>query len=212
MRCDRKYQPLNNEANKKLLIKIKKVIPLYVRIARLIRDIPDKSIEAGPNISNLRQILEQEGVECQCIRCREIKADYEIKEKIILDRIDYPASAGTEIFLQFTSKDKQKLFALLRLRINSPKTSKEHFLPVLKNSALIRELHTYGQSTGLNKKNSNSPQHLGLGKKLIREAERITKKEFNCKKIAIIAGVGVRTYYEKLGYQTENEYMIKKLI
>ena len=209
---NRKYQPLNNEANKKLLIKIKKVIPLYVRIARLIRDIPDKSIEAGPNISNLRQILEQEGVECQCIRCREIKADYEIKEKIILDRIDYPASAGTEIFLQFTSKDKQKLFALLRLRINSPKTSKEHFLPVLKNSALIRELHTYGQSTGLNKKNSNSPQHLGLGKKLIREAERITKKEFNCKKIAIIAGVGVRTYYEKLGYQTENEYMIKKLI
>jgi elongator complex protein 3 len=207
------YKPLNNTQIKKLLIKIKKIIPPYVRITRLIRDIPEESIEAGPNISNLRQILQQEKVQCECIRCREIRADYEIKEEIILNRIDYPASDGTEIFLQFTSKDQKKLFALLRLRINSEVTNKNHFLPVLKNSALIRELHTYGQSTGLNQKNSDSPQHLGLGKKLIKEAEKIAREEFNSKKIAIIAGVGVRKYYEnKLGYKLENEYMTKKLV
>lgn len=205
------YQPLTNDENKKLLIKIKKIIPPYVRITRLIRDIPEESILAGPNISNLRQILQQEKVECHCIRCREVRADYDIEEDIILDRIDYPASKGKEIFLQFVSKDKSKLFALLRLRINSPETSKNHFLPVLKNSTIIRELHTYGQSTALKKKSSDSPQHLGLGKKLVLEAEKIAREEFNCQKMAVISGVGVRGYYEKLGYELEEEYMTRKL-
>jgi elongator complex protein 3 len=205
------YQPLSNKENEELIIKIKKIIPPYVRITRLIRDIPEESIEAGPNISNLRQILQQKKVQCQCIRCREVRADYEAKEKIILDRIDYPASDGKEIFLQFTSQDKSKLFALLRLRINNPKTSKNHFLPVLKNSAIIRELHTYGKSAKLKTKSTDSPQHLGLGKKLVLEAEKIAKKEFHLNKISIISGVGVRGYYEKLGYELEEEYMVKKL-
>ena len=113
--------------------------------------------------------------------------------------------------MQFTSKDQTKLFALLRLRINSPETTQKHFLPVLKNSALIRELHTYGQSTGLTQKNADSPQHLGLGMKLVQEAEKIARKEFKSEKIAIIAGVGVRKYYEKkLGYKLKGEYMVKK--
>ncbi|EKD44256.1 MAG: hypothetical protein ACD_71C00195G0005, partial [uncultured bacterium (gcode 4)] len=30
------------------------------------------------------------------------------------------------------------------------------------------------------------------------------------KKIAVIAGVWVRAYYEKLGYELEGEYMVKK--
>jgi len=207
------YKPLSNSEIKKLLIKIKKIIPPYVRITRLIRDIPEESIKAGPNISNLRQILHQEKVECNCIRCREIQSNYQIDENIILNRIDYPASEGTEIFLQFTSKDRDKLFALLRLRINNNKTTQEHFLPILKNAALIRELHTYGQSVGLAKKTDSSPQHLGLGTRLMQEAEKIAKEEFNSKKIAVIAGVGVRKYYEKkLGYTLKNEYMTKKLV
>jgi len=208
----RKFKPLTNAQNKKLILRIKKNIPPYVRITRLIRDIPEESIEAGPNISNLRQIIQQERHECQCIRCREVQSDYKIEENIALNRIDYPASDGQEIFLQFTSKNKKKLFALLRLRINSAKTSKKHFLPVLEKSALIRELHTYGQSTGLKKKNYSSPQHLGLGKKLVQEAEKIAKEEFGIKKMAIIAGVGVRKYYQnKLGYKLEKEYVTKKL-
>ena len=206
-----KYKPLTNEENKKLIIAIKKIIPPYVRITRLIRDIPEESIQAGPNISNLRQIIQQEKVQCQCIRCREVKADYKAKENIILDRIDYSASDGKEIFLQFVSKDRTKLFALLRLRINNPENTKNHFLPILKNSAIIRELHTYGKSTALKKHSADSPQHLGLGKKLVKEAEKIAKKEFNLNKMAIIAGVGVRGYYaKKLGYELKDEYMIKK--
>lgn len=205
------YQPYSNADIKKLLIQIKKIIPPYVRISRLIRDIPEESILAGPNISNLRQILQQEKVACQCIRCREVKDSFDEKEKIILDRIDYPASKGKEIFLQFVSTDKKKLFALLRLRINSKKALKNPNLSILKDSALIREVHTFGHLLALGEKNTSAPQHQGLGKKLIQKAEEIVLKEFKIKKIAIISGVGVRKYYEKLGYRLKNEYMIKEL-
>jgi elongator complex protein 3 len=57
---------------------------------------------------------------------------------------------------------------------------------------------------------SNKTQHKGLGKKLIEEAEKITKK-YNIKNISIISGVGVRGYYRKLGYKLKNNYMVKNL-
>lgn len=82
---------------------------------------------------------------------------------------------------------------------------------VLKNSALIREVHTYGKLTELDRKSSESPQHIGLGKKLLKEAERITTKEFGLKKIAVISGVGVRGYYRKFGYRLQDTYMMKNL-
>lgn len=205
------YQPYSNDIIEKLLTEIKPIIPPYVRISRLIRDIPEESILAGPNVSNLRQLLQQKKVSCRCIRCREVKDSFDEKEKIILDRINYSASKGKEIFLQFVSQDKKKLFALLRLRINSPQTLKNHFLSGLKDSALIREVHTFGHLLALGEKNTSAPQHQGLGKKLIQEAEKIAQKEFNLKKIAVISGVGVRKYYEKLGYYQKDTYMIKNL-
>jgi len=59
---------------------------------------------------------------------------------------------------------------------------------------------------------SLSPQHRGLGKKLIKEAEKIVKRESNLKKIAIISGVGVRKYYSsKLNYKLRETYMVKIL-
>jgi elongator complex protein 3 len=194
-----KYKPLTDKQFEKFILKVKKnIIPLYVRISRLVRDVPSSSIVAGPIISNIRQLIEKDSA-CQCIRCREVGADYNIKDKIILNRIDYKASDGREIFLQYVSPDKKKLFALLRLRITSQK------------SAIIREVHTYGKLTEISKKDKSSPQHIGLGKKLVAEAEKIAKKEFELNKIVIISGVGVREYYRKLGYSLEDTYMIKKL-
>jgi len=201
-----KYIPLNNKSFEKLILEIKnEIIPPYVRIQRLIRDVPESEIVAGPNISNLRQLLK---TNCQCIRCREVKTNFDPKEKIILDRIDYVASGGKEIFLQFVSSDKQKLLALLRLRIPG---EKNHFIPTLQNSALIREVHTYGQLVKIDKKDKKLTQHQGLGKKLIKEAEKIAKKEFNLDKISVISGVGVRGYYRKLGYRLQKTYMLKYL-
>ncbi|PIU14683.1 hypothetical protein COT20_02600 [bacterium (Candidatus Gribaldobacteria) CG08_land_8_20_14_0_20_39_15] len=83
------------------------------------------------------------------------------------------------------------------------------------NTAIIRDLHTYGQTArieqGLPLLNSLSVQHKGLGKKLIKKAEKITGKEFGLAKIAVIAGVGTRNYYRKLGYRLKNTYMVKRL-
>lgn len=205
-----KYQALTDKQFEKFILKIKKsVIPHYVRISRLVRDVPATSIVAGPKISNIRQLISHRS-RCQCIRCREVGADYNIKEKIILDRIDYEASGGKEIFLQFVSMDKKKLFALLRLRIPDGYNQK-HFVPALKNAAIIREIHTYGKLTAIDKHDEFSPQHIGLGKKLMQVAEKIVKKEFGLDKIVVISGVGVREYYRKLGYKSADTYMEKAL-
>lgn len=198
-KCRRKfYKPLGDINFTKFILRVKnEIIPPHVRISRLVRDVPATSIVAGPTLSNLRQMIAPKS-KCSCIRCREVRADYKINEKIILDRIDYDASGGKEIFLQYVSPDKRKLFALLRLRISD-------------NTAIVREVHTYGKLTEINKKDKKSPQHIGLGKKLMQEAERIAKNEYNLHKIVVIAGVGAREYYRKLGYGLEDTYMVKKI-
>lgn len=202
------YKPYPEKTLIDLIKEIKKIVPRYVRIERIIRDIPSPLIvEGGSRISNLRQMIEadmrKENWQCQCIRCREIGA--EKKEKAYLFREDYDASNGKEIFLTLENKTKSSLYSMLRLRI----PSKDETLQELKDCALIRELHTYGQAALLSE--NSEVQHKGLGKKLISEAEKIAKKEFGFEKIAVISGVGVRDYYRKLGYKLSNGYMIKPL-
>ena len=47
---------------------------------------------------------------------------------------------------------------------------------------------------------------------MVAEAEKIVREKYPAlKKIAVIAGVGVRPYFEKLGYSLEEGYMIKYL-
>jgi len=216
----------------KLLIEIKREIPFWCRIQRIIRDIPSKDIVAGGvKISNLREVVQKEmrekGLKCKCIRCREVRDRDSpvgtVPEKLYLFREDYPASGGKEIFLSFESikADKRrlstpinadrKLYALLRLRIPSQFfQKKKHSFKILDDAAIIREVHTYGQMVPVGEK-SLSPQHRGLGKKLKKIAEGITKKEFGVKKIAVISGIGVRNYWRNLGYKLKDTYMIKKI-
>lgn len=212
---DGNYKPYSDKELTELLIKIKNILPYWVRMTRLFRDIPSLKIEAGSKTSNIREVVQKEmgkrGFKCRCIRCREVRERYDPKEKILFTREDYNASKGKEIFLSFENRERNKLFAFLRLRIPSQALKKEeYFIPVLKNSSIIRELHTYGQQVPI-ENNEEAPQHKGLGKKLIKEAEKITKTEFRLSKITVISGVGVRDYYRKLGYQLKDEYMIKKI-
>jgi elongator complex protein 3 len=122
-------------------------------------------------------------------------------------RVDYNASDRKEIFLSFEDKNRNKLYSLLRLRIPS-KT--KPVINILKDSAIIREVHTYGKQIKVDKK-STSAQHQGLGKKLIEYAEKIASKEYKLKKITVISGIGVREYYRKLGYKLKETYMIKTI-
>ncbi len=206
----KKYHHYSEEELINLLIKIKNNIPLFCRIQRLIRDIPSRQIISGPTkISNLRQILQKRGVKCKCIRCREVKEKHDLKEKLFLFSFQYSASQSTEFFLSYENKDQTKLYSLLRLRIPD---QKNNFISALNDSTIIREVHTFGKLNPLIEKNYLlSTQHKGLGKKLIKEAEKVTLKH-GFKKIAIISGVGVRGYYQKLGYRLKDTYMIKDLI
>ncbi|TFG35718.1 MAG: tRNA uridine(34) 5-carboxymethylaminomethyl modification radical SAM/GNAT enzyme Elp3 [Parcubacteria group bacterium] len=193
-----RFHPYKAKQLETIIKKIKKNIPYYVRIQRITRDIPSQRIAAGATkISNLRQTISGQS-ECRCIRCREIKGKYDKKEKVFLFRQEYPSSGGKELFLSFENKERTKLYSLMRLRLSS------------EGKAVIRELHTYGQLISIGK-SSKSAQHKGMGKKLIEGAEKIARKEFKVKKIAVISGVGARDYYRKLGYRLEDTYMVKNI-
>ena len=220
-----KYKPYSAKQLRRLLVDIKKITPEYVRITRLVRDIPKESILAGNKITNLRQLLADQAKDedwvCRCIRCREVSRQEQIKggiSNLKLKIRTYQASGGTEYFLSYESRDEKALYAFLRLRVNdkiSPPAGGGEvakgdrgggsFIPELKGAALIRELHTYGELTKLGQR--GSAQHQGLGQKLLKEAESIVQKQ-EIKKIAVIAGVGVRKYYEKFGYKLEGTYMV----
>ncbi len=205
---NKEYHPYTNKELVDLLIRIKQKIPPYVRIVRIIRDIPSYNIIAGNKISNLRQLIqekmEKEGKVCNCIRCREPKDEIINFKNVKLIRREYLASGGKEIFLSFEDTKLNKILAFLRLRITN-----EWSIKSLKNCAIVRELHSYGKLAPLDKK--TNVQHRGLGKKLMKEAEEIVKKETKLKKIAVISGVGVREYYRQLGYRLFDTYMVKTI-
>jgi len=211
----KKHTPYSNKELIDLLISIKKLLPFWVRLTRLFRDIPTPKIAAGCKILNLREVVQrkmkEKGLECKCIRCREVRKGYNPKEKIYLFRESHRASGGKEIFLSFENKKRTKLLSYLRLRIPSFYFSKKpHFMRILEGAAIIREIQTLGPQVPISGKKI-APQHRGLGKKLIEETEKIAEKEFGLKKIAVISGVGVRGYYSKLEYRLEDTYMIKRI-
>ncbi len=192
-----KYKPYSEETLKRLIIDCKKQVPEYVRIIRLIRDIPGESIIAGNKITNLRQVMRQEGVECGCIRCREAK-DQELKIKNVKLKINkYKTSSGDEYFITYDSKDGKILYGFCRLCLLED------------NVAMVRELHVYGKLVSVGDK--KKVQHAGLGKKLLQKAEDIAKKN-NCVKMKVISGVGVRGYYRKQKYRLRDTYMVKKIM
>ena len=63
----------------------------------------------------------------------------------------------------------------------------------------------------LGEKEEDEVQHTGLGKKLMKEAEKISKEEFDAKKLLVISAIGTREYYQKLGYSLYGPYMSKIL-
>jgi len=195
---DKKFEPLTIPKMIDLLTKLKKHVPRYVRIKRVMRDISHKEVVAGPNITNLRQKAhEKAGHICNCIRCREVGLQNKKPIDVRLGRIEYKASNGKEFFLSYEDTKNNLLLAFLRLRIDNS------------NYAKIRELHVYGQMVPIGK-TSEHTQHKGYGKRLLKEAENIAK-QYSKKEVHVTSGVGVRDYYRKLGYELKKSYMIKKV-
>jgi len=270
---DGRYTPYSDTDLFEALIEMKLATPRWCRISRLIRDIPSDEIEAGNKITNLREELTKEmtkrGVQCVCLRCREIGRHVQslpstakpqsspyaggahceaerggshvgLQPTFFVEQ--YETRGGTEYFLTYETPDRSAVFGFLRLRLPSrhpePRVLGEgsrednEISPLsasrrigrddvrdlgnlinignLDNISFIRELHVYGTLVGFGDVNTKDSQHKGLGKKLMREAERISK-ENNFEKIAVISGVGVRGYYRKLEYRKVGTYMVKML-
>jgi len=217
----KKYKPYSEKVLRNLLRNIKSIVPYWVRIIRVIRDIPEESIIAGNKVTNLRHLLD---TKCKCIRCREVGRTLNhlntktLKHKNLkLFKIKYKAGGYTEYFLSYESRDRKILYAFCRLRIPSKKVEKKKEKSINKKlpipyflflNPLIRELHTYGQLTPINDKIKLAEQHKGLGKKLLIEAEKISKQN-KFTQIAVISGIGVREYYKKLNYKLKDTYLVK---
>jgi len=208
---DDRYQPYPMDEMADLMIDIKTHVPGYVRIPRVMRDIPSKFIVAGCKDLALRSALRKRmgemGVRCNCIRCREyghrLRDGWKIGEPN-LKRQDYEASGGKEVFLSFEDAG-ETLFGLLRMRIGSAMVGNGDL-------AMVRELHIFGSEVPLGGKQSEAAQHRGLGGELLKEAERIARDEFQARKIAIISGVGAREYFRsECGYELDGAYMVKEL-
>jgi elongator complex protein 3 len=213
------YKPYTTEEAARLIVEVKKIIPPWVRIMRVQRDIPAPLIVAGVKMSNLRQLVQQklkeQGLRCRCIRCREVghrlladgvKPDPE-KVRILTTR--YEASEGEEIFISAEDTENDVLIGYLRLRIPSEKAHR----PEIKAEpcSIIRELHVYGPVVPVGKRLPKAWQHKGYGAILLGEAERITRQEYGFRKILVISALGTKQYYKRSGYTYEGPYMSKIL-
>ncbi len=220
---DGMYKPYALEQLIEMLITVKSRIPRYVRISRLIRDIPANYIYDGNIVTNLRQtiqaLMKKRGLTCHCLRCREIGHQQhrtQNMKQVTLFVDEYEASNGKEYFLSFEDPKRTTVYAFCRLRIPARIVQKKSvtpgldaLIPEITDSAFIRELHTYGHLIPIGA--DGDVQHRGFGKQLMEEAERIVRKN-GVTKIAVIAGVGVREYYRKIGYERNGTYMVKTMM
>ncbi|HEY9246899.1 MAG TPA: tRNA uridine(34) 5-carboxymethylaminomethyl modification radical SAM/GNAT enzyme Elp3 [Candidatus Methanoperedens sp.] len=207
------YAPLEVEDAVELLAKVKSILPGWVRLQRIQRDIPAYQVLAGITKSNIRQLAKQRlaemGGKCRCIRCREVghgSLSGLVPEDINLMVEKYEACSGLEHFISFEDEDKELLIGFIRLRFPHAPHRQE-----LLCAALVRELHVYGSmvppGAGAGEKQW---QHRGYGEELLAEAEE-TARASGYDKIAITSGIGVRDYYRKFGYEREGPYMTKRL-
>ncbi len=211
------FEPYDDETLVNLMARMQGIIPEYIRLNRMYRDIPSSEILAGSHLANLRQVtdlqMQELGIIRKDISAREIRDRVNKPKNAILDVTEYEASGGREYLLQWLDPIDRTIFSLLRLRIPSHVfDGTEHPISVLRNAAIIREIHTFGDQLRIGEKPDGSGQHMGFGKKLTAHAEQLIRENYpQIEKIAVIAGVGVRAYYEKIGYTLEGEYMTKKI-
>ncbi|MFM8370636.1 MAG: elongator complex protein 3 [Chloroflexota bacterium] len=206
------FQPYTTEELVDLIADIKPSIPRYCRVNRVIRDIPGNNVVEGNRRTSLRQDVQNEmkkrGTRCQCIRCREVKGKTVELSSLVLNDLVYQAGKAEEHFISFITMD-DGLAGFIRLSLPS-NDSPETGMADLNGSALIREVHVYGQSLGVGVEKTGAAQHVGLGTRLLEEAERVAKEK-GFEKLAVIAAVGTRQYYLDRGFERGDYYLVKKV-
>ena len=199
-----------------LTAKVLAIVPPWVRVFRVQRDIPMPLVTSGVENGNLRNLALQRmkdlNLVCRDVRTREVgiqEIHNKVKpENVELIRRDYYANDGWETFLSYEDPKQDILIGLLRLRKCGPATYRPE---LINNCSIVRELHVYGSVVPVHSRDPSKFQHQGYGTMLMEEAERIAKEEHGSNKLAVISGVGVRSYYAKLGFRNEGPYMVKDI-
>ena len=152
---------------------------------------------------------------CLDTRSREIRNKYEkwnqqdeTQPNLIIRQ--YQSSVWREFFISFEDLQGYIYWFTRLLLPNSEQTIERDWL--WKDTALIRELHIYGQLAWLkeNVDSNDQKQHRGFGSQLLSIAERISKENWY-KNLSVISWVWVRKYYEKQWYSLVWTYMVKSL-
>ena len=207
------FHPYATEELVDLIADIKPTIPRYCRVNRVIRDIPGNNVVEGNTRTSLRQDVQEEmkkrGTRCQCIRCREVKGKAVELSSLQLHDLVYQAGKAEEHFISFNTAD-DGLAGFIRLSLPL-KESPETGMADLNSAALIREVHVYGQSLAVGAEKTGAAQHVGLGTRLLEEAESIARAN-GFKQIAVIAAVGTRQYYLDRGFERGEYYLVRKIV
>jgi elongator complex protein 3 len=225
------YHPYSTEELIGLIATVKPDIPPYCRVNRIIRDIPSSHVVAGNKRTSLRQDvlaeLERRGKKCGCIRCREVRGLQIDPEKLSLVTTVYHPMHSEEHFLEYKTPEG-KIAGYLRLSLpkkdvgylrdaSDPEDSLhdraglQEMINDLQGAAIIREVHVYGQSLSVGEEREGAAQHIGLGTNLIELAGQ-TATENGYSKLAVIAAIGTRLYYENRGFLRGSHYLIKPLV
>ena len=195
---DKSWVPYTYDELKKLIEKYLLVTPRYCRISRVIRDISSEDIFAGNRKSNLRQDVEKnitaKKLNIVEIRFREMKNEITEYKNLLYKETEYRTGVSKEVFMEMVD-DKDRLAGFLRLSLP---TCKEK-IDELKGSAIIREIHVYGQSLPIGTILKGKAQHSGIGSFLINNAKKIYSTK-GYKKLSVISSVGTKEYYRSLGF------------
>jgi len=206
------YTPYTTEQLVHLIADIKPGIPSYCRVNRVIRDIPSTHVVEGNRRTSLRQDalaeLKRRGQSCGCIRCREVRGERIEVESLTLEDLTYPAAHAEEHFLHYLTPEG-RIAGYLRLSLPGPEAP-ELGMDDLTGAALIREVHVYGQSLPVGSGQEGAAQHVGLGTRLLVEAERIAAAQ-GYKRMAVIAAIGTRRYYQARGFECGELYLVKSI-
>jgi elongator complex protein 3 len=205
------YHPYSEEDLISLIANLKTSIPPYCRVNRIIRDIPSQHVVAGNRNTSLRQnvvqAMQEQGTQCQCIRCREIKNKIVDYNDLQFHDLTYRAANAEEHFLSNDTPD-DGLAGYCRLSL--PDRNNILGIPELETAAIIREVHVYGQSLEVGTEKKGAAQHIGIGSRLITHAEKISKVR-GFARLAVIAAVGTRGYYAARGFEPGELYMVKNI-
>jgi elongator complex protein 3 len=206
-----RYEPYDTPTAVEVLAEMKRIVPPWVRIQRIQRDIPSRLVAAGVRASNVRQKaverLQRDGDHCRCLRCREAgRRATPAPDAFQLHRMGYEANGGREVFFAWEDDATDTVAGFVRLRFPSTGTDGGLTEPV------IRELKVVGSEVAVGDRATRATdyQHRGFGRSLLDHAER-ESREAGFGGVYVTSAVGTREYYRAHGYAAAGSYLRKPL-